>query len=155
MLTRLSQFFGADPTRPQAYRDFTQRYQQDPAALSGADVAHHYGDLATYLDEQDMDAAHEQAFGHLSEQDRRALAQQYQYASRDPTRPFQGYPAGTHFNQMTQPRRLGRMTRNAAHHDPDLLSELVGPDSPLNSTGAKLAMAAAVAALASRYLRKH
>ena len=27
MLTRVSQFFGAEPTRPQAYRDFTQRYQ--------------------------------------------------------------------------------------------------------------------------------
>ena len=155
MLSKLSQFFEQDAARPQAYQDFVQRYQQDPTQLSDAEVSEHYGALATHLDDHDMDAAHEQAFGQLSEQDRRELAQRYQYAGRDPTRPFRGYPGGTHFNQMMQPRRLGRMTRYAAQHDPELLAELVGPDSPLNSAAAKLAMAGAAAALAARYLRKH
>lgn len=154
MLNRLSQFFEQDVTRPKAYQDFTRRYHEDAAQLSGAEVAQHYGDLAKYLGDQDMDKAHEQAFGQMSEQDRRELAQQYQYATRDPTRPFQGYPAGTHFNQVTQPRQLGKMTRNAAQHDPDLLAELVGPDSPLNSMGAKLAMAGAAVALARQFLSK-
>ena len=58
-------------------------------------------------------------------------------------------------SQMMQPRRLARMTRYAAQHDPELLAELVGPASPLNSTAAKLAMADAAAALAGHYLRKH
>ena len=57
-------------------------------------------------------------------------------------------------DQAAQPRELGRMTRRAAQEDPDLLEQIVGPNSPLNNTGAKLAMAGAAAFLASKYLGK-
>lgn len=151
-MKKLTQFFEHDLARVRAYQDFAEQYQQDPAQLSGEDIAEHYGALANYLDDQDMDTAHQHAFGQLSEEDRRELAQQYQYASRDPTRPFQGYRGGTHFTQMMQPRWLGRMTRYAAQHDPQLVAELVGTDSPLKSTGARLALAGAAVSLVRPYL---
>ncbi len=154
MLGKLANFFGQDATRQQAYQDFAQRYEQDPTQLSGAEIQQHYGQLADCLDERDMDQAHERAFGQLSEQERRELAQEFQYATRDPSRPFQGYAGGTDYNRMAQPRQLGRMTRIAAQQDPELLARLVGSDSPLTSTGARLAIAAVAATLASRYLSK-
>jgi hypothetical protein len=154
-LNTINQFFGDDADRQQAYRDFADRYEQDPAQLTGPDVTQHYSELATYLDEKEMDPAHEQAFGKLSEEDRRALAQEFQYADRDPMRSFNGYPNGTNFNQMMQPRQLGRMTRKAAQHDLDLLNELVGPQSPLTGSGTRDAVAAATVTLATRYLSKN
>lgn len=153
-MNRLDQFFEHDETRQQAHRAFAARYTQDATQLSDGDVARHYIELANHLDERDMDVAHEHAFARLSEDERRTLAQQYQYATRDPSRAFQGYPAGTDFKRMAQPRQLGRMTRDAARTDPDLLAQLVGPDSPLQSAAAKVAIADAAAALTIGYFRK-
>lgn len=154
MSSKLSAFFEADGTRAQVYQDFMHRYSQDPTQISDSEVLRCYGELASFLDDQEMDKAHEAAFEHLSADERRGLAQQYQYASRDPMRPFEGYPQSTPFSQTVQPRRLGRMTRNAAQHDPALLEELVGATSPFNGASVKLAMAGVAATLAGRYLGK-
>ena len=153
-MKKINEFFEQDQARQQAHQDFAARYQQDPEQLTDDEVSRHYRELANHLDDQDMDAAHQLAFAQMSEDDRRTLAQQYQYATRDPSRAFQGYPAGTDFKRMAQPRQLGRMTRDAARNDPELLEQLVGPDSPLPSASAKLAMAGTAAALASRYFAK-
>lgn len=154
MLNKLTLFFGHDLARLRLYQDFTERYQQDPALLSGEEIVQRYGALAEHLEEQDMDGAHQIAFAKLSEQDRRELAQQYQYASRDPTRPFQGYRGGTHFTQMMQPRWLGRMTKYAAQNDPELVTELIGSESPINSAEVRLAIAGAAVSLVSNYLSR-
>ena len=82
----------------------------------------------------------------------KALAEQFQQATRDPRRPYQGYPQDLGLDQAADPRQLGRMASRASREDPDLLEQLVGPNSPLNSTGAKLAMAGAAAYLASKYM---
>lgn len=152
MMDRLSQFFGQDTTRQRDYQDFAQRYQDDPQSISDAEAARRYRELAGQLDDDDLDEAHEQAFGQLAPQERRQLAQQYQRATQDPSRPYQGYPQEYDLERASQPRELGRMTRRASREDPDLLEQLVGQDSPLASTGGKLAMAGAAAFLASRFL---
>ncbi|GAC1362570.1 MAG: hypothetical protein NVSMB42_22210 [Herpetosiphon sp.] len=152
MINQLAQFFGQDATRTQAYQNFGQQYQQDPSQLSGTAVAQHYGDLARHMDSNQMEAAHQQAFGQMSEADRMALAQHYQQVTNDPNQPYQGYPQGMPLQQAAQPQQLGRMTQQAAQSDPNMLGQLLGPNSPLNSTGAKLAMAGAAAALASSFL---
>lgn len=152
MMDRLSQFFGQDTTRQRDYQDFAQRYQDDPQSISDAEAARRYRELAGQLDDDDLDEAHEQAFGQLAPQERRELAQQYQRATQDPSRPYQGYPQEYDLERASQPRELGRMTRRASREDPDLLEQLVGQDSPLASTGGKLAMAGAAAFLASRFL---
>ena len=154
MFDRLSNFFGQDTTRQQDYQEFSQRHQSDPASIEGSEVSRRYRDLAGQLDDNDMDEAHEQAFTQLAPQERRQLAERYQEATRDGSRPYQGFPKGMDLDQAAQPRELGRMTRRAAQEDPDLLGQLVGPNSPLNSTGAKLAMAGAAAFLANKYLGK-
>lgn len=156
MLDRLADFFGQDKTREQEYRDFSDRYQRDPGQISDAEAARRYRELVAQgrLDDRDADEAHENAFSQLSEADRRALAQRYQEATRDPNRPYDGYPGDMDLDQASDPRNLGRMTRRAGEQDPDLLEQLVGSDSPLNSTGAKLAMAGAAAYLASKYLKR-
>lgn len=152
LMDRLGQFFGQDNTRQQEYQDFTQRYQNDPSQISDAEAARRYREMASQLDDDDLDEAHEQAFNQMTPQDRRAMAQQYQQATRDPQRPYQGYPSDMDLDQAADPRNLGRMTRQAGQQDPDLLEQIVGPNSALNSTGAKLAMAGAAAFLASKYL---
>lgn len=154
MANKLKEFFEVDDSRSQVYQDFTSRYEQDPTQLSDSEVLQYYSELANFLDDQDMDKVHEATFGQLSADEQRGLAQHFQYASRDPMRSFQGYPQGTNFNLVAQPRRLGRMARNAAHDDPALLEELIGPDAPLTATAVKLAMAGTTAALAGRYLSK-
>src|SRR5687768_1658756 len=111
MATKLTQFFEHDDGRLRTFQRFTEQYHADPAELSGEEIAEQYAVLAGFFEEQEMDAAHERAFARLSEEERRELAQYYQYASRDPSRSFQGYRGGTHFAQMMQPRWLGRMTR--------------------------------------------
>ncbi len=154
MLDRLNNFFGQDSTRQQEYQDFSQRHQSDPASIEGSEVTRRYRDMAGQLDDSDMDEAHEQAFNQMAPQERRQLAQRYQEATRDGSRPYQGFPKDMDVDQASQPRELGRMTRRAAQEDPDLLEQITGPNSPLNSTGAKLAMAGAAAFLASKYLSK-
>ena len=152
MLDRLGQFFGQDQTREQEYQDFERRYREDPSSISDAEAARRYREMARDLDDEDLDEAHEQAFSQLPEQERRQLAQRYQEATRDPGRPYQGYPEDYDLDRAAAPRELGRMTRRAAREDPDLLEQLVGQDSPLSSTGGKIAMAGAAAFLASRFL---
>lgn len=154
MLDRLGQFFGQDNSRQQEYQDFTQRYNQDPSQISDAEAARRYREMMSQMHDQDLDDVNEQAFGQLPPQDRRVLAQRFQDATRDPNRPYQGYPQNMELDQAADPRQLGRMAQQAGREDPDLLEQLVGPNSGLNSTGAKLAMAGAAAFLASRYLNK-
>ena len=152
MMDRLNQFFGQDSQRQQEYDDFARRYREDPQSISDAEAARRYRELADQLDDDDLDEAHEQAFGQLPEQDRRRLAETYRDATRDPNRPYQGYQQDYDLDRAAQPRELGRMTRRASREDPDLMEQIVGPNSPLNSTGGKLAMAGAAAFLASRFL---
>ncbi len=154
MLDRLSNFLGQDTTRQQEYQDFSQRHQSDPTSIEGSEAARRYRDMAGQLEDDDMDEAHEQAFNQMAPQERRQLAQRYQEATRDGSRPYQGFPQDMDIDQAAQPRELGRMTRRAAQEDPDLLEQIVGPNSPLGGTGAKLAMAGAAAFLASKYLGK-
>ena len=151
LFDKLGEFFGQDQNRQQEYQDFSQRYQQDPAAISDAEAARRYRELAAndQLDDNDLDEAHEQAFNQLSPEERRAMAQKYQQATQDPNRPYQGYPQGMDLDQAAQPGNLGRMTRQAGRQDPDLLEQLTGREV---GTGAKLAMAGAAAFLASKYL---
>lgn len=154
MLDRLGQFFGQDSGRQQEYQDFSQRYNQDPSQISEAEAARRYREMMSQMHDQDLDDVNEQAFGQLPQEDRRALAQRFQDATRDPNRPYQGYPQDLDLDRAAEPRQLGRMAQQAGREDPDLLEQLVGPNSGLNSTGAKLAMAGAAAFLASRYLNK-
>lgn len=154
LMDRLGQFFGQDPNRQQDYQDFAQRYQNDPSQISEAEAARRYRELMAsgQLRDDDVDEANQQAFQQMPQQDRRALAEQFQQATRDPRRPYQGYPQDLGLDQAADPRQLGRMASRASREDPDLLEQLVGPNSPLNSTGAKLAMAGAAAYLASKYM---
>ncbi|MDP9309958.1 MAG: hypothetical protein M3R24_03505 [Chloroflexota bacterium] len=154
MMDRLNQFFGQDNTRHQDYEDFARRYDNDPTQITEAEAARRYRELVAQgqIDDNDLDEAHEQSFSRLPEQERRQLAQRFQSATQDPNRAYQGFPQGMDLDEAAQPRNLGRMTRRAGEQDPDLLEQLVGPNSGLNSTGAKLAMAGAAAFLASKYL---
>lgn len=154
MMDRLGQFFGQDPQRQQDYQNFSQRYQQDPNSISDQEAAQRYRELMSQANPQDVEAAHQQAFGQLPEPDRQQLAQQFQQAHQDQSRPFQGYPQGMDLNSAAQPQQLSRMAAQAHQQDPDLMTQLVGPSSPLASTGGKLALAGAAAFLASRYLSK-
>lgn len=151
-MDRLTQFFGQDPNRQQQLQQFQQQYQQDPSQLDPRQTAQMYRQMANQLDPQDLDEAHQQALSQVPEQDRRQMAQQFQQWTQDPNNPYQGYPQGLDLNQAAQPQQLGRMMSQAGQQSPDLLEQLAGPNSPINSTGAKLAMAGAAAFLASKYL---
>ncbi len=157
MLDRLTQFLGQDEARQREYSDFERRYNEDPNQISDAEAARRYREIMAQVDnddDEDVGSAYDQAFGRMSEQERRALAQRFREATGDPDRPYHGYPEDMDLDQAAQPRALGRMTRRASQEDPDLLEQLVGSNSPLNSTAGKMALAGAAAFLARRYFGK-
>lgn len=147
----LHQFLGSNPQRQQDYADFLQRYQNDPSSISDDEAARRYRELMRQAPPDLADEAHNQAFGQLSQQDRRVLADRFRDASQDSRRPFDGYRYDDP-NQAADPRNLGRMTRQADQQDPDLMTQLLGQNSPLNSTLGRAALAGAAAYVASRVL---
>lgn len=147
----LQKFLGSNPQKQQEYADFVRRYQEDPNSISDEEAARRYRELMRNSPQDLADEAHQHGFGQLPEQERRKLAQQYQDANSNPSRPFDGYNYNDP-NQAADPRQLGRMTQQAENQDPDLFGQLFGQNSPLNSTLGKAALAGAAAFLASRVL---
>jgi len=159
MMDRLGQFFGQDQSRADEYRDFQQRYQQSPDQISEREAARRYREMMQHMDDDDdddddddMNQQYEQAFGQMSPRERQMLAQRYQQATRDNSRPYQGYQDDYDDERASSPRELARMTRRAAKQDPDLLDQLVGQDSPLSGTAGKMALAGLAAVAASKFL---
>src|SRR3954452_11860151 len=151
MLDRLSQFLGQGNNQQQ-YQDFTQRYQQDPNSISDAEAAQRYREMMQHANPQDVQEAHTQVFNQMPQQQRQEVAQQFQQAHQDPNIPWQGYPQGIDPSQAAHPDQLGQMAGQVAQQSPDLMGQIFGQNSPLASTGGKLALAGAAAFLASRYL---
>ena len=147
----LQKFLGTNPQRQQEYGDFVQRYQDDPNGISDSEAARRYRELLRNAPPELAEEAHEHAFGQLPQQDRRQLADQFRDATQDPNRPFDGYNYNDH-NQAADPRSIGRMAHQAEGQDPDLLEQLIGKGSPLNSTLGRAALAGAAAYIASRAL---
>ena len=155
MFDKLNEFFGQDSSKQDDYRDFEKRYRENPDSISDEEAARRYREMAQHQDDQDdpeMESEYEKAFSKLSPQERRALAEHYQQANNDNSRSFQGYPEGQDLEQASSPRQLGKMTRKASQQDPDLLTSLLGGNSPLNSTGGKMAMAGLAAFAAKKFL---
>jgi hypothetical protein len=147
----LQRFFGTNPQRQQEYADFIQRHQSDPNSISDEEAARRYRELMRNAPPDLLAEANEHAFQQLPPQDRRTLADRFRDATQDPNRPFDGYTYDDP-NQAADPRNLGRMAGQAGQQDPDLLEQLIGKDSPLNSTIGRAALAAGAAYLASRVL---
>ena len=147
----LQQFLGRSPQRQQEYADFLQRFQSDPNSISDEEAARRYRELMQNASPDVAAQANEHVFSQLPQQDRSALASHFQSAHNDPDQPFDGYTYGDP-NQAAEPRNLGRMASQAAQQEPDLLGQLVGQNSPLDSTLGKVALAAGAAYLASRVL---
>lgn len=147
----LQQFFGTNPQRQQEYADFIQRYQDDPNSISDEEAARRYREMMRNASPNMAAEAHQHAFEQLPQQDRRAVADRFRSATEDPNRPYDGYTYNN-VDEAADPRNLGQMAGRASEKDPDLLEQLVGKDSPLNSTMGKVAMAAGAAFLASRFL---
>ena len=159
MLEKLGDFFNQDPKRQQDYQDFQRRYQENPEQLSDAEAAQRYremmahaGDDQAEQNDQEAQQAYEDAFGKLPERDRRALAERYREATQDDSRPYQGYQQNQDLAQASSPKELGRMTRKAAQQDPDLLEQVVGPNSPLTGTAGRMALAGLAVFAAKRFL---
>ena len=152
----LNEFFGQDKKREEDYRDFERRHQENPDQVSDQEAAQRYREMMGQMDDQDEDEEvqqeYERAFSNLSPEERRDLARRYLEATEDSGRSYQGYDKGKDVEQASSPRDLGRMTRRAAKQDPDLLEQLMGKNSPLNSRGGKMALAGLAAFAAKRFL---
>lgn len=147
----LQKFFGTNPQQQQDYTDFIQRYQNDPNSISDQEAARRYREMLRHAP-QDMAAeAHDQAFQQLSPQDRGQLADSFRNATQDPNRPYDGYKYDDP-NKAADPSNIGRMSHQAEQQDPDLMDQLLGKNSPLNSTLGRAALAGAAAYIASRVL---
>lgn len=156
MFDQLGKFLNGNPQSQQQYQQFADQYDNDPHSISDEEAARRYRELMAQAQPNSpaVQQAHQQAFSQMSQQDREALAQHYQQATQDPNRPYQGYQQQYTLQQAAEPQQLGQMTHQAAQQDPDLLSGLMGPNSPLQSTGAKLALAGTAAFLAKQFLSK-
>ncbi len=152
-MDKLNEFFGQDKNREQEYGDFERRYRENPDSISDEEAARRYREMSQHHDDDALsDDDYEQAFGRMSNDERRDLASRYQEATRDSSRSFDGYRDGQDLDRASSPRELGRMTRRASQQDPDLLEGLLGGNSPLNSTGGKMAMAGLAAFAARKFL---
>ena len=153
---QLGQFLNQNPQQQQQYQQFADQYDNDPSQISDAEAARRYREMMAQANpnSQAVQQAHQQAFSQMSQQDREAMAQQYQQATQDPNRPYQGYQQQYTLQEAAEPQQLAQMTQQAAREDPDLLESLVGPNSPLSGTAGKLALAGAAAFLAKQFLSK-
>lgn len=158
MFDKLTQFMDQDSSRKDDYRDFERRHREDPDGISDEESARRYREMMAHapddLDDPEADAEYERAFSKMSEGERRELAQRYQAAHRDSSRSFGGYQDDHDLDRASSPRELGRMTRQASQQDPDLLTSLLGPGSPLASRGGKMAMAGLASFAVRRFLNR-
>lgn len=154
---KFTEFMGQSG-REDDYKDFERRYQADPESISEQEAAQRYRDMMVHapddLDDPDAPAEYERAFSKMSPDERRELARQYQDAHKDNSRGFDGYRENYDLGQASSPRELGCMTRQAAQQDPNLLSSLLGGNSPLASPAGKRAMAGLAMFAARRFLSR-
>jgi len=158
MFDKLNELLGQDTSRQDEYRDFERRYRESPDQISNEEAARRYREMMAHAPEDhdvpEAEAEYERAFSRMSPDERRELARRYQEATRDDSRSFQGYRSDLDLDRASSPRELGRMTRQASQQDPDLLESLLGGNSPLNSTGGRMAMAGLAAFAAKRFLNQ-
>lgn len=147
----LQQFLGKSPQRQQEYADFLRRFQNDPNSISDEEAARRYREMMQNASPEVAAQANQQVFSQLPDQQRQVLASHFQRAHDDPNQAFDGYNHSDP-NQAADPQNLGQMAAQAAQQQPDLLGQLVGQNSPLNSTAGKIALAAGAAYVASRVL---
>ena len=145
----------ANRERQEEYQDFERRFESDPEAISDEEAARRYRELMAHADEDDdLGQNDEQVFAKLPENERRTLAERFRAATEDPERPYDGYTKHQDLSEASSPRELGRMTRQAARKDPDLLEQVVGENSPLTGTAGRVALAGLAVMAAKRFLGK-
>ena len=151
----ITDLFGGDKSRQDELRDFERRHRENPDD-SEEEAARRYREMMAHSQDSDEDeemhGEYERAFSQMSPEKRRELAQRCEAAHRDGGRAFQGYPEHRDVERSATPRELGRMTRHAARKDPDLLQQLMGPNSPLSGRIGKMAMSGLAAFAAKRFL---
>lgn len=147
----LQQIFGGDKQRQDDYADFARRAQQDPSSISDEEAARRYREMMRNAPPEVVAEANAHVAEQLPQEDRDKMADVFRKATNDPDRPYDGYNYPDH-DTATKPDSLGRMAGQASQQDPDLLEQLAGKDSPLNSTIGRAALAAGAAYLASRVL---
>ncbi len=150
-MSLLEQFFQQHPERRQEYADFIQRYQDNPDSISDEEAASRYREIMRHASDAEADEANDQAFQGLPIDTLKSLAGSFLNANNDPNRPYDGYQFNND-DEAAQPRNVGRMARRAEQKDPDLLDQILGKDSPLNSSMGRKALAGAAAYLSSRVL---
>ncbi len=154
-MDKLSSLFGGDQNRHDELRDFERRHRENPDDISEEEAARRYHEMMAHTHDEDedeeMQGEYERAFSQMSSEERRTLAQRFQEAHHDSSRSYSHREAHD-LDQSSSPRALGRMTRQAAHKDPDLLQQLTGPGSPLSGRVGKMAMSGLAAYAAKRFL---
>ena len=157
MFDKLNQLMGQDSNKQDEYRDFERRYREDPDGISEEEAARRYREMMAHsgddLNDPEADAEYERAFSRMSESERRELARRYQDASSRSSSPFDGF-GGLNMDRAASPRELGRMTRQASQQDPNLLTSLLGPGSPLSGPAGRMALTTLASFAARRFLSR-
>ena len=157
MFDKLNQLMGQDSNKQDEYRDFERRYREDPDGISEEEAARRYREMMAHsgddLSDPEADAEYERAFSRMSESERRELARRYQDASSSSSSPFDGF-GGLNMDRAASPRELGRMTRQASQQDPNLLTSLLGPGSPLSGPAGRMALTTLASFAARRFLSR-
>jgi hypothetical protein len=117
------QFFGATPQR-EDYADFLQRFQADATSISTEEAARRYRELISHAPPEVAAEVNSQIIGQLPHEDRQHLAH--------------------HITLSDTPQ--------SGAQPPDMLDQLLGKDSPLNTPLGRMILSAAVAYLARRLL---
>ncbi len=157
MFDKLDPFMGQDGNKRDEYRDFERRYREDPDGISEEEAARRYREMMANtdddLDDPEAETEYERAFSRMSPEERRELARRYQDASSGSSSPFDGF-GGLDLDRAASPRELGRMTRQASQQDPNLLSSLLGPGSPLSGPAGRMALTTLASFAARRFLSR-
>ena len=158
MFDKLDQLMGQDSGKQDGYRDFERRSREDPDGISEEEAARRYREMMANTDDDlndpEADAEYERAFSRMSESERRQLARRYQDASSGSSSPFDGFGGGLDLDRAASPRELGRMTRQASQQDPNLLTSLLGPGSPLSGPAGRMALSTLASFAARRFLSR-
>ncbi len=140
----------------QQLQDFANRWQSGNAhEIPTAEVADHYGTVATNLTPDQYQQAAQEAFTRLSPDQRAQFAQWLQSQTQQHGVNVPALGGGTPATQLQDPGQLAQVTTQVHQQQPGLLQQLLGKGGtggPLDNPVAKIALAGITAVAAQRLM---
>lgn len=110
----------------QEHKDFVDRYQQGPRAVSDQEAADRYRQVAPNLPSEVYQQSAQDVFAQMTPEQRMQLGQQLIQSAREQGHSFPDVNQDGIDDRLQDPEYLARTTAQVHQHQPDLLSQILG-----------------------------